>query len=129
MNPFQFRSPSMARLLVISGNATTQVVTIPLPCLIGRGQETDLNIDHLTVSRNHCKLDLHDGKVFITDLGSRNGTQVEHQPIPQNTPVELENSQTFSIGPLTFELEIQLTEVPRPNAKYAATEKPILSST
>lgn len=101
----------MARLFVIRGAATTDCVTIPLPCLIGRGRESDLNVDSLVVSRNHCRLDLVDGKIFLTDLGSRNGTVVNGQFIPEYSPVELNNQSAFSIGPLTFQLEFQPTEV------------------
>ena len=101
----------MARLIVIRGAATTDSVTIPLPCLIGRGREVDLCVDSLIVSRNHCRLDLQDGKIFLTDLGSRNGTVVNGQFIPENVPVELSNQSAFSIGPLTFQLEFQPTEI------------------
>ena len=101
----------MARLIVIRGAATTDSVTIPLPCLIGRGREVDLCVDSLIVSRNHCRLDLQDGKIFLTDLGSRNGTVVNGEFIPENVPVELSDQSAFSIGPLTFQLEFQPTEV------------------
>lgn len=111
MIKFQRRTPAMARLFVICGIATSDCVTIPLPCLIGRGQEADLNVDSLVVSRNHCRLDLVDGKIILTDLGSRNGTVVNGQLIPKKVPVELNNQSAFSIGPLTFQLEFQPTEV------------------
>lgn len=113
MNNLIRKTPAMARLFVIHGSATTDCVTIPLPCLIGRGRESDLSVDSLVVSRNHCRLDLIDGKVFITDLGSRNGTLVNDQFIPCNIPFELNNQSVFSIGPLTFQLEFQPTEVVR----------------
>lgn len=103
--------PAMARLFVIRGVASTDCVSIPLPCLIGRGEEADLFVDSMLVSRRHCRLDLVDGKVHITDLGSLNGTMVNGQYIPENVSVELDNQGEFSIGSLTFELEFQPTEV------------------
>ena len=119
MNTFQLRTPSMARLFVIRGVASTDCVSIPLPCLIGRGQEADLFIDSMLVSRRHCRLDLVDGKVHITDLGSLNGTIVNGQYIPENVSVELDNQSRFSIGSLTFELEFQPTEVVHSNSQVA----------
>ena len=101
----------MARLFVIRGAATTDCVTIPLPCLIGRSREADLFVDSLLVSRCHCRLNLVDGKVILVDLGSRNGTMVNGQYISKNVAVELNNQGTFSIGPLTFQLEFQPTKV------------------
>lgn len=101
----------MAKLYVIHGTATTDCVSISLPCLIGRCREADLFVDSLLVSRCHCRLNLVDGKVFLTDLGSRNGTMVNGQFISKNVAVELNNHGNFSIGPLTFQLEFQPTEV------------------
>lgn len=109
----------MARLFVVRGTATMDCVSIPLPCLIGRGREVDLFVDSLLVSRCHCRLDLVDGKVFITDLGSRNGTMVNGQVIPQNVPVELSNQGVFSIGPLSFQLEFQPTKVVHSDGQIA----------
>ena len=75
-----------------------------------------MSVDSLLVSRNHCRLDLFNGKVFITDLGSRNGTTVNGQLLSQHTPVELSNQSVFSIGPLTFQLEFQPTKVDHSDA-------------
>ena len=123
MNRFQRKTPLMARLIVIRGAATTDCVTIPLPCLIGRSREADLCVDSLLISRNHCRLDLHDGKIFLTDLGSRNGTVVNGQFIPENVPVELSNQGAFSIGPLTFQLEFQPTEIIHRDSQIVASHE------
>ena len=108
---FQCKTPALAKLFFVRGTATTDCVSISLPCLIGRSREADLFIDSLMVSRCHCRLSLEDGKVFLTDLGSLNGTRVNDQLIPEKVPVELTNQSSFSIGPLTFQLEFQPTEV------------------
>ena len=113
----------MAKLYVIRGAATTDCVSIPLPCLIGRSREADLFIDSLLVSRCHCRLNLVDGKVILVDLGSRNGTMVNGHYISKNVAVELNNQGTFSIGPLTFQLEFQPTKVVHSNAQNAV--KPV----
>ncbi|MBR0238003.1 MAG: FHA domain-containing protein [Thermoguttaceae bacterium] len=114
---FHRRTPAMARLFVTRGVASTDCVSIPLPCLIGRGQDADLFVDSMLVSRRHCLLDLVDGKVHITDLGSRNGTLVNGQYISENVSVELDNQNEFSVGSLTFELEFQPTELIHDNAQ------------
>ena len=111
MNRFFSKTPATAKLFVVRGAATTDSVTIPLPCLIGRSREADLYVDSLLVSRAHCRLDLVDGKVFLVDLDSRNGTMINDQFIAEDVPVELGNHGVFSIGPLTFQLEFQPTKV------------------
>ena len=42
---------------------------------LGR-QEADLDLGSPTVSRRHARLELHEGRVIITDLDSTNGTRV-----------------------------------------------------
>ncbi len=112
----------MARLFVVRGSATTDCVTVSLPCLIGRSREADLFVDSLLVSRSHCRLDLVDGKVSLIDLGSRNGTMVNGEVIPKNVPVELSNLSSFSIGPLTFQLEFQPAEVVHSDGQSAVNQ-------
>ena len=111
MNRFKYKKPATARLFVVRGVATTKNITVPLPCLIGRGRNADLFVGSMLISRNHCRLDLMDGKVYITDLGSRNGTLLNNKPIPENIPVELNNQSLITIGSLTFQFEFQPTEV------------------
>jgi sigma-B regulation protein RsbU (phosphoserine phosphatase) len=47
------------------------------PLLVGRGQECGLRVPDLRVSRQHCRIEVRDGQVWIEDLGSRRGTRVD----------------------------------------------------
>ncbi|MEM1141173.1 MAG: FHA domain-containing protein [Pseudomonadota bacterium] len=49
--------------------------------LIGRSLDCDLAIVTPHVSRQHAKLDVEDGKLFVEDLGSANGTIVNGDTI------------------------------------------------
>ena len=44
--------------------------------LVGRQEDTDIRIDHKSVSKIHCVLVKTDGLVLLRDLGSTNGTRV-----------------------------------------------------
>ncbi|MCA8985459.1 MAG: FHA domain-containing protein [Planctomycetaceae bacterium] len=44
--------------------------------LVGRGVHCDIRLDDPSSSRVHCRLLERDGKVFLTDAGSRWGTYV-----------------------------------------------------
>ena len=44
--------------------------------VVGRGEESDLRIDHKSVSKLHCVLVKTDGLILLRDLGSTNGTRV-----------------------------------------------------
>lgn len=47
-------------------------------CRIGRGRDNDVQLHHDgELSRHHCELSRRDGKIYVKDLGSLNGTVVE----------------------------------------------------
>jgi FHA domain/zinc-ribbon domain len=68
---------------------------------IGRSPECEIFLDDVTVSRNHAVLIERDGRFFVEDQGSLNGTFVNRRRIDS---VELENGDELQIGKyrLTF---------------------------
>lgn len=64
--------------------------------VIGRAQEADLSVPSNRVSRRHAELYWKDDRVWIKDLGSQNGTQVNGKRI-QDHP--LEDSDEIAVGP------------------------------
>lgn len=51
----------------------------PGPTVIGRGSDCDVSIPDNSVSRRHARIEFHaDGRFRVTDLGSTNGTFVNH---------------------------------------------------
>jgi hypothetical protein len=68
---------------------------------IGRSPDCEIFLDDVTVSRNHAELVERDGKFFVEDQGSLNGTFVNRRRI-DNAP--LENGDEVQIGKyrLTF---------------------------
>jgi pSer/pThr/pTyr-binding forkhead associated (FHA) protein len=51
------------------------------PCVVGRRPECDYQLACPVISRRHCALSLREGRVWIEDLGSRNGTRLNGQPV------------------------------------------------
>ncbi len=71
---------------VLNGVAAGKRVNLPqdsTPFLIGRGEECHLPIQENVLSRNHVKLESKWGGVVITDLGSKNGTFVNNEPVQE----------------------------------------------
>jgi FHA domain/zinc-ribbon domain len=68
---------------------------------IGRSPDCEIFLDDVTVSRNHAVLVERDGKFFVEDQGSLNGTFVNRRRIDNQ---ELENGDELQIGKyrLTF---------------------------
>src|SRR5215469_16966571 len=56
--------------------APRRIVLDTLPLTIGRTPPAALILGGPTVSRQHCRLDLADDRIVLTDLQSTNGTSV-----------------------------------------------------
>src|SRR5262249_22494072 len=55
--------------------------------VLGRDPECEVHIPVTSVSRRHAQIVLQQGKFFIEDLQSRNGTFVNNQAITARTPL------------------------------------------
>ena len=63
---------------------------------IGRGEDNDIRLDHIGVSRHHAEIVDQGQKPCIRDLGSTNGVYVNEQRIGR-TPVPLQEKDVISI--------------------------------
>jgi len=64
--------------------------------IAGRSLDCDYVIDDIHVSRKHFKLSIENGKYFIEDLGSTNGTYVRGKRIKEKTEIKL--NDTIIVG-------------------------------
>lgn len=64
--------------------------------VIGRAQEADLSVPSNRVSRRHAEIYWKDGRPWIKDLGSQNGTQVNGKRVQDH---KLEDNDEVSVGP------------------------------
>ncbi len=56
--------------------------------VIGRSSESDLMVADRFLSRKHARLSWRDGRLFVEDLGSRNGTLLNDRPVEGSTEVQ-----------------------------------------
>jgi len=70
--------------------------------LIGRASTCDIVISAPTISRQHARIRLEDGHVFVSDAGSTYGTIIGGEPITGET--ELVAGNSFILGHLEFTL-------------------------
>jgi serine phosphatase RsbU (regulator of sigma subunit)/pSer/pThr/pTyr-binding forkhead associated (FHA) protein len=73
--------------------------------LLGRGPLADLEVKDPAVSRRHAQISLSDGRCFVADLGSGNGTFVNGQRI--GSPVALAEGDEVRLGGTVFEFRGQ----------------------
>lgn len=56
------------------------------------------------VSRNHCKIELKDNQLVITDLDSSNGTYVSGKRLEANEPYTLKKGEELVLGRLPIQV-------------------------
>jgi hypothetical protein len=71
---------------------------------IGRASDNDVIVDDPLVSRHHCQLKLQPGAYSFADLGSRNGSFVNGQPVSQ---VALGPGDRIQIGDTEIEFQVR----------------------
>ncbi len=116
----------MPRLLLVNSDRPGTTFNFEESALIGRGQFTDLQLDDATVSRRHAQLDLRDGGVFLTDLGSANGTLRNGQSV--SGTVQVKNGDLLQFGQVSATLEIDATESTVPAASTELRKSPAASA-
>ena len=95
------------RLIVFCGG---QVTSHKLPphgeVVIGRGEDTQVRIDHATVSRRHVTL-LLGTVVRIVDHGSFNGTKIGGTKIAPNVPLPVGLSTIVELGETMIVVQVE----------------------
>jgi pSer/pThr/pTyr-binding forkhead associated (FHA) protein len=71
--------------------------------VLGRGEECDLRVPLLNVSRKHCELTCGGSQLKVKDLGSSNGTYVNNRRV---TEVVLKAGDRLAIGPIVFTVQL-----------------------
>lgn len=85
------------------------VNTSSLTLTVGRSKDNNVDLSYLndlTMSRHHCKLIIEGDKVFIEDIGSRNGTFVNGKLIKER--IELNSFDEITLGSTRLKVEIRL---------------------
>jgi S-DNA-T family DNA segregation ATPase FtsK/SpoIIIE len=91
-------TPAAAVLRVVGGLAAGDSFRLAAGrALVGRGGRSDVRIGAPGVSREHCLLDITPaGQVTLTDLGSRNGTDLNGRPV--TGPVTVAPGDIVTLG-------------------------------
>ena len=107
-------------LKIIGGKNDGREIKISVPeFIIGRGDDAHLKPASDLVSRRHCSIKVADGKVTIADMGSRNGTFLNGEPLKGSHVAK--PGDRIRVGRLQFEMVIDA-------AKPSAKKKPVKSA-
>ncbi len=99
----------MATLTVLEGTNAGREYEIPDVCFLGRSAQCDVRVGDLTVSRKHCRIQRYNGKYWVEDLGSGNGTYLNRQPIVRE---ELHHSDEIKMGHSRFRFGDRSRQLP-----------------
>lgn len=92
-------------LKIIGGKHAGREIKISVPeFIIGRGEGAHLRPASDMISRKHCGIKVKDGKVTVSDLGSRNGSFVNGEQLTE--PHTAKSGDKIRVGRLQFELII-----------------------
>ncbi len=94
-------------LVVATGAHEGRVIPLTGPqFLIGRDEQCQLRPASQAISKLHCGVLVRDGKVFVKDFGSTNGTLV-NDVLVQNAEVAVQDGASIRVGPLDFRLKVE----------------------
>src|SRR5258707_10088743 len=94
-------------LVVLStGKLEGKTIEVKVPqFVIGRDPECQLRPASPMISKRHCALIQKDGKVYLKDFGSTNGSFVNDKKV--TNAAEVKNGDKLKIGPLFFEARLE----------------------
>ena len=96
----------LSLVVLTEGKQRGKVLNISLAqFLIGRDPQCHLRPASPMISKRHCAIIQRDGKVFIRDFDSTNGTLVNDQPVKGE--IELHHDDQLKVGPLLFEVQLE----------------------
>jgi len=93
-----------AKLIMFMTNGQRKDFTLANPVtIIGRGQDCDLRVPLVSVSREHCELTVIGDALKVKDLASSNGTYVNNRRVNEES---LGAGDRLVVGPIVFTVQI-----------------------
>jgi pSer/pThr/pTyr-binding forkhead associated (FHA) protein len=85
---------------VIMGANAGQIYTVTKPrTVLGRGTDSDIQLQDSEVSRRHAMLEIRGDEAMVVDMGSTNGTYVDGVRVQK---ASIFSNQEFSLGTTTL---------------------------
>jgi pSer/pThr/pTyr-binding forkhead associated (FHA) protein len=113
----------LSLLVMTPGKQQGKSLDIKTPqFLVGRDPQCQLRPASPLISKRHCAILIREGKAFIRDFDSTNGTFVNGDPVKGER--ELHHDDQLKIGPIEFTVRMDLVATPVNKATPAPATKP-----
>ena len=94
------------RLLAISGPLRKSEFAVGPEFAIGRDAGNSVRLEDPTVSPHHCRIEIREGQLVLSDLGSRCGTFVNGIPVKERV---LRPGDEVAVGSSVFVVQVEET--------------------
>jgi predicted component of type VI protein secretion system len=111
--------------LVVMTPGKTEGKVIPITLsqfVIGRDPQCHLRPASAVISKRHCAVLVRDGKAYVRDFDSTNGTFLNDEPVKGE--VELHQDDRLKVGPLLFTVSVEATAPVNRPTPPPAVKKP-----
>jgi pSer/pThr/pTyr-binding forkhead associated (FHA) protein len=104
----------LSLVVLTPGKTEGKVIPVTLSqFVIGRDPQCHLRPASAVISKRHCALLVRDGKIFLRDFDSTNGTFINDQPVKGE--VEVNHDDRLKVGPLLFGIRVEAGATPPVN--------------
>jgi pSer/pThr/pTyr-binding forkhead associated (FHA) protein len=105
-------------LEVVEGPGSGRSVEVDHPIVIGRSAEADFTVDDNQASRRHARVSpATDGSLVVEDMGSANGTYVNHNEV--HGPARLDPDDELLVGVTLIQVRSRAQVAAQPSAVRA----------
>lgn len=114
-------------------NALTEALgdltlTVTESLSIGRGSDNDVVLGSKQVSRNHAVLSVLNGRLYVKDLDSSNGTFINEERIEGNKSSLLQINDTLGFASFSFQVHAPVDATASEPLAPAVAEEPIVNA-
>lgn len=104
------------------GKGNWQQINFSGSITIGRSEDCDLQLDDTHLSRRHLRIESVNDAIYLTDLGSSNGTFLEGKRLPPNQRTQLSTGHYFSVGDIILMVTALETAKGAPSSNSISSE-------
>ncbi|MCL2625216.1 MAG: FHA domain-containing protein [Cystobacterineae bacterium] len=117
------KQAAQARLVCVSAPAEGESFELVGTCVVGRALGSEIRVDDTSISRRHAEIVVRaDGSIWLTDLGSANGTSVNDEPICEATP--LSDGDVVHFGTVEMHVQMETAQATQKSRRNVPAKRP-----